>query len=98
MLLKKLEKIPVGDTNMATVYAAAMDNGIYRNNRQLEYMRDVSQNEVTNVAEQMLNTKNINLFSQKSRNELNTLERITNKAINNPYIRLSTYGCLYIWC
>jgi hypothetical protein len=89
MLISDLSKIKLGDTDMATIYSAAMDNGIYRNNRTLEYMKDVAKNETTNVAEQMLNTKNVNLFSQKSRNELNTMEKLTNNAINNAYIRNS---------
>jgi hypothetical protein len=89
ILVKRMEKIKVGDSNMADVLEAARNQGVLRDNRQLEYLRDEARSEGTELADALANPQNRNLFKGVSQAELNTRQRILNKAVNNAYIRVS---------
>ena len=89
ILVKRLENIKVGDTTMADVLSAAREQGVLRDNRQLEYLRNEARAEGTELADALSSPEYRNLFRGVSKDELTKRQRILNRAVNNPYISVS---------
>lgn len=89
ILVKRLEQIKVGDTTMADVLSAASEQGILRDNRQLEYLRNEARAEGTELADALSNPEYRNLFRNVPKDELTRRQAILNKAVNNRYISVS---------
>lgn len=89
ILAKRLEAIKVGDTTMADVLSAAREQGVLRDNRQLEYLRNEARAEGTELADALSSPEYRNLFRGVPKDELTKRQRILNRAVNNPYISVS---------
>ena len=89
ILTKRLEAIKVGDTTMADVLSAAKEQGILRDNRQLEYLRNEARAQGTELVDALSDPNYRNLFKDVSKDELKTYQRVLNKSVNNPYISIS---------
>ena len=90
LLLKKLQGVKVGDSNLADIYTAATDQGLFKVSRVLGEISTELQSEGTELVDSLLDPKYINLFRGTSRSELNKTQQLLNRAINNRPIRLSS--------
>ena len=89
ILVRKLENIKVGNSNMADILIAAKNNNVLRGNRRLEYLRGEARAEGRELADAISDPQNINLFRGRSKEELTDWQQTMNKAANLSYINVS---------
>lgn len=89
ILAKRLESIKVGDTTMADVLSAAREQGVLRDNRQLEYLRNEARAEGTDLVEALKNPNYRNIYKGIPKDELTKIQRTLNATVNWPYINVS---------
>ena len=89
LLMSKLSKVKIGQTNAADVLQAAQQQGILRNNRRLEYLRNEARAEGRELSDALLDPKSMNLFRGRSQAELNKTQKLLNSAVNLRYLQWS---------
>ena len=89
ILMRKLDKIKVGDRTLSDVFAAATDQGVMRSNRALNEIRMEARAEGADVADVLQDPNFINLFRGKSRAELGKVQNALNKTANWSLLRYS---------
>ena len=89
LVSQRLSAIKVGDTNLADIMVAANNQGIGRNGRRLEYLRDQARLEGVDMTEAIMQPDRINLFRGRSEDELGSIGTAMNKAANFRWIHAS---------
>jgi len=85
ILYEKLKDVKVGQHTMADVYAAATDNGMFRDNRRMESLRNDARQSGGELIDHLLDPKYVNLFKGYSKSELNGAQKALNFLANPKY-------------
>ena len=85
ILFNELKDIKVGSHSMADVYAAATDNGMFRDNRRMEALRNDARLSGGELADHLTDSKYVNLFKGYSKSELNGIQNAVNFIANPQY-------------
>ena len=85
ILFDKLKTVKVGQHTMADVYAAATDNGMFRDNRRMESLRNDARQSGGELIDHLTDPKYINLFKGYSKSQLNTAQNVLNFIANPKY-------------
>lgn len=88
LLMNKLSKVKIGDTNLAEVYISAADNGVLRSKRALNEIRMEARAEGDTLSDALLDPDFINLF-RGSRAELSRVQNALNRTANWSLLRRS---------
>jgi len=89
ILYDKLKTVKIGETNLMDVLISAQQNGVMRNSRRLEFLRDQARLEGVDMAEALQSPERINLFRGRSEDELGEIATLMNKAANMRWIHAS---------